>query len=124
MRAKLKVDPRRVVLLGWSSGGPPCYAAALRKDSVVAGAFIAMSIFRPGELPALANAKDRAFYLLQSPQDQLTTLPQAEAAEKALRAAGAKVRLQRYEGGHGWHGDVWTMIGDGIAWLDQQTGTK
>ena len=124
VRAKVKVNPRRVVLLGWSSGGPPCYAAALNKDPVVTGAFIAMSIFRPAQLPALENAKDRPFYLLQSPQDQVTPVRQAEAAENALQAAGAKVRLQRYEGGHGWRGNVWAMIGDGIAWLDQQLGTE
>ena len=45
VRAKVKIDPRRVILLGWSSGGPPCYAEALRKDSPVTGAFIAMSVF-------------------------------------------------------------------------------
>ena len=84
------------------------------------GAFIAMSVFRPGELPALENAKGKAFYLLQSPQDRITPVRHAEAAEKALQAAGAKVRLRRYEGGHGWRGDIWTMIGDGITWLDQQ----
>jgi predicted esterase len=124
VRAKVKIDPRRVVLLGWSSGGPPCYATALRRDSAVTGAFIAMSVFRPVEPPAMENAKDKAFYLLQSPQDQVTPVQHAEAAEKALQAAGAKVRLRRYEGGHGWRGDVWTMIGDGIEWLDQQSGKE
>jgi hypothetical protein len=47
VRAKVKVDSRRVVLLGWSSGGPPCYAATLRKDTSVTRALIAMSVFRP-----------------------------------------------------------------------------
>ena len=90
----------------------------------MAGAFIAMSIFRPGELPAIENARGRAFYLLQSPQDRITPLQHAEAAEKALQAVGAKVRLRRYEGGHGWRGNIWTMIGDGMAWLDQQVATE
>jgi predicted esterase len=121
VRAKVKIDPRRLFLLGWSSGGPPCYTTALSKDSAVTGAFIAMSVFRPGQLPAVENAKDKAFYLLQSPQDTVTPVQHAEAAEKALQAAGARVRLQRYEGGHGWRGDVWTMIRDGIAWLDPHT---
>lgn len=123
VRAKKKIDPRRVVLFGWSSGGPACYAAALRKDSVVTGAFIAMSVFVPRQLPPVANAKGRAFYLLQSPQDQVTPLRHADAAEKALRAAGAKVRLERYDGGHGWRGSVWAMIGEGMTWLEQQTET-
>jgi predicted esterase len=122
VRAREKIDPRRVILLGWSSGGPPCYAMAMRRDSGVAGALIAMSVFHPEQLPALENARDKAFYLLQSPQDRITPMRDAEAAEAALRSAGAKVRLRRYEGGHGWHGDLWTMIGDGLTWLDQQAG--
>ena len=47
VRKREKIDPRRVILLGWSSGGPPCYAMATRKDTPVTGAFIAMSVFRP-----------------------------------------------------------------------------
>ncbi len=122
VRTKLRIDRKRIFLLGWSSGGPPCYATALRKDSPATGAFIAMSVFKPKQMPALGNAKGKAFYLLQSPQDRITRLHFAEEAEKALREAGAKVRLQRYEGGHGWHGDFGKIIGDGIRWLEQQVG--
>ena len=82
-----------------------------------------MSVFRPRELPPPEDAAGKAFFLLQSPQDQVTPIEHAEAAEKALKAAGAKVLLRRYEGGHGWRGDIWTMIGDGSGWLDQQLRT-
>ena len=118
VRAKAKIDPRRIFLLGWSSGGPPCYAAALRKETPVTGAFIAMSVFKPQLVPAIENAKSRTFYLLQSPDDRVTPMRFALDAEKMLKAAGAKVQLQRYDGGHGWQGDVWKMIGDGIKWLE------
>jgi predicted esterase len=124
VRKREKIDPRRVFLLGWSSGGPPCYAMAMQKDTPVTGAFIAMSVFRPGQRPGPEAAKGKAFYLLQSPQDRVTTIQHAEAAEKALQAAGARVRLSRYEGGHGWHGPIWTMIGEGIEWLEHQVGTE
>ncbi len=122
VRTKARIDRQRIFLLGWSNGGPPCYATALRKDTPVTGAFIAMSGFKPKLMPALENAKGKAFYLLQSPQDRITRSQFAEAAEKALKEAGAKVRLQRYEGGHGWHGDFGKLIGDGIRWLEQQVG--
>lgn len=118
-RTRARVDPRRIFLLGWSSGGPPCYATALGPDSGVAGAFIAMSAFQPEALPPLVGARGRAFYLLQSPQDQVTPVRFAEAAERELRAAGARVQLDRYHGGHGWRGDIWAMIRAGIAWLDR-----
>jgi predicted esterase len=124
VRARVKVDPRRVFLLGWSSGGPPCYATALDKDSGVAAAFVAMSTFKLGQLPVLSNARGKAFFLLQSPQDRVTPIRRAEAAETALRAAGATVRLQRYDGGHGWRGDEWGGIREGIRWLDQQVGPR
>lgn len=118
VRARAKVDSRRIFLLGWSSGGPPCYAAALRKETPVTGAFIAMSVFKPQLVPAIENSRGRAFYLLQSPDDRVTPIRFAVDAEKALTAAGARVRLQRYDGGHGWQGNVWKMIGDGIQWLE------
>jgi RNA polymerase sigma factor (sigma-70 family) len=120
VKARVKVDPKRVYLLGWSSGGPPSYASAARKESPVTGAFIAMSVFKPGQLPALGNVKGKAFYLLQSPDDRVTPLRFAEAAEKALDGAGARVHLERYAGGHGWQGNVWKMLGDGIKWLDER----
>ncbi|NLE37543.1 MAG: hypothetical protein GX621_05915, partial [Pirellulaceae bacterium] len=68
---------------------------------------------------SLENAKGKAFYLLQSPEDKTTPIHFAEEAEKALRGVGARVQLQRYEGGRGWRGDVFKMISDGIQWLDK-----
>ena len=123
VQSKAKIDPKRVFMLGWSSGGPPCYAAALHAGTPVTGALIAMSVFKPQQMPSLQPAKGKAFYLLQSPDDRVAPIRFAETAEKTLRAAGAKVRLQRYKGGHGWQGDIWKMIGDGTAWLDKQAGS-
>jgi len=77
-----------------------------------------MSVFHPEQLPDLAAAKDRRFYLLQSPDDKITKFEHAERARDALTAAGAKVRLQRYAGGHGFRGDVWGMVREGVRWLD------
>jgi predicted esterase len=124
VKSKAKIDPKRVFLLGWSSGGPPCYAAALRAETPVTGALVAMSIYKPQQLPPLQQAKGKAFYLLQSPDDRVAPIRFAETAEKTLRTAGAKVRLQRYKGGHGWQGDIWKMIRDGTAWLDKQAGSQ
>jgi predicted esterase len=85
-----------------------------------ATSFIAISVFRPEQLPPLANGTGKPFFLLPSPQDKVTPIGHTEAAEKELKAAGANVLLRRCVGGHGWQGDVWTMVGDGIGWLDQQ----
>jgi dienelactone hydrolase len=114
-----KLDARHVYALGWSSGGPAVYAAAMRAKTPLTGAFVAMSVYKPAELPPAANAKGRAFYILHSPEDFIKmTFP--ENARKQLTAAGAKVKLQTYSGGHGWHGDVFGMIRTGVEWLESQ----
>lgn len=119
VRSKVKLDSRAIFMLGWSSGGPPVYATTVTRKSPIVGAFVAMSIFLPSKMPALEGAKDKAFYLLQSPDDQVTKILFAERAEKSLQAAGAKVKLERYPGGHGWRGNVFGMLRDGIGWLEQ-----
>jgi predicted esterase len=42
----------------------------------------------------------------------------AERARDELRGLGAKTELRTYDGGHGWHGDVYGEIRRGIAWLE------
>lgn len=116
--SKTDVTADRVFLLGWSSGGPACYAAMLQEDSSIVGAFIAMSIFKPEKLP-MQNARGKKFYLLQSPDDRLTPIRYAHAAQKALVKAGATVELTEYAGGHGWKGNIWNTIRDGLHWLER-----
>ena len=114
------VDPKHVYALGWSSSGPAVYAAAIRAKTPVTGAFVAMSVFKPGDYPPLTGAKGRPFYILHSPQDFIRmTFP--ENARKQLTAAGAKVKLETYEGGHGWHGNPHQMIRAGVKWLESQS---
>jgi predicted esterase len=119
VKAKQKIDETKVFALGWSSGGPPIYASILAKDSPLKGAFIAMSVFFPANLPPLGGAKDKPFYLLQSQQDQVTKYFFATNAKTQLTKAGAKVELQDYEGGHGWQGDAFTNIRRGIEWIEK-----
>jgi predicted esterase len=107
VRCRLEVDQTRVLALGWSSGGPPVYA----------GAFVAMSVFKPEGLPPLASAAGRRFYILHSPQDWISIDDHARAAERALLASGATVRLETYQGGHGWQDDPLGRIRRGIEWL-------
>jgi predicted esterase len=118
--AKHKIDRRKIYLLAWSSGGPAAYAIALHKNSPFTGSLIAMSVFRPDELPALTNAAKRSFYLFHSPQDEVCPYAMAQAAQVSLQRAGAQVTLVDYDGGHGWHGDIFGSIRQGIEWLEKQ----
>jgi len=118
VQKRRKIDARHVYALGWSSGGPPVYAAALSERTPLTGAFIAMSIFRPADLPPLAAAKGRAFYLLHSPQDFIK-IAEAERARDELAGAGARTTLTTYAGGHGWREDPYGHLARGIAWLEK-----
>lgn len=113
---RTKIDERGVAL-GWSSSGPAVYAAAMQDRSPLRGAFVAMSVFKPDQLPLMEHARGRAFYLLHSPQDFITMRFPEEARDK-LTAAGARVELPTCEGGHGWRGDVFGNIRKGIEWLE------
>jgi predicted esterase len=110
------IDERHIYAMGWSSGGPPVYAATMRKETKLRGAFVAMSVFHPQQYPDPAGAKGRVFYLLHSPDDFIQ-MRFPDQAKRMLSEAGAIVELITYQGGHGWHGDVFGMIRRGIEWL-------
>jgi predicted esterase len=116
---KHKIDRTRVFTLCWSSSGPAAYAAALQNKRSVAGSFIAMSVFNPEYLPPLKEAKGHGYYLYHSPDDRVCPYRMAEQAKKDLTENGAKVHLETYEGGHGWRGDVYKDIRNGVQWLEK-----
>src|SRR5262245_34353916 len=95
-----KIDRRHVFALGWSSGGPAVYAASLVEKPVLTASMPAMSVFFPARLPPLERGKDRAYYILHSPDDQVCKFALAQSARDQLTAAGAKVTLVEYPGGH------------------------
>jgi predicted esterase len=114
-----KLDLARVFSLSWSSSGPAAYATSLREKPVVRGSFIAMSVFNPRFLPPLKEASGHAYYLYHSQQDRVCPYRMAEQAKNSLVENGAKVRLETYAGGHGWRGNVFQDIRNGIEWLEQ-----
>lgn len=113
-----ELNERHIYALGWSSGGPPVYATAMQEQTRLSGAFVIMSVFHPQQYSPAENAKGRAFYILHSPDDFIA-MRFPEQAVQTLTAAGASATLQTYDGGHGWHGDVFGMIRHGIEWLEQ-----
>jgi predicted esterase len=118
---RVKIDTRHTFALGWSSGGPAAYTASVTPDSPIRGVLAAMSVFKPDSMPALKEAKDRAYYILHSPEDQVCPFRMAEAAASELREQGAKTTLVTYEGGHGWQGDLYGNIRRGMEWLEENS---
>jgi predicted esterase len=115
---KYKIDPGRVFTLTWSSSGPAAYAASLSSDKIT-GSFIAMSVFKPDLLPPLEKAKGRAYFLYHSPDDRVCPFRMAQQAARELKKGGATVKLTTYEGGHGWRGNLYANIREGVEWLDK-----
>ena len=113
------VDERFIFTLTWSSSGPAAYAISLQEGTPITGSFIAMSVFKPDQLPPLKRAEGRPYYLYHSPEDKVCPFRMAEAARDALAGYGARVQLVTYRGGHGWRGNVYGNIKRGIRWLER-----
>lgn len=117
VQGQQQIDPSRIFMLSWSSSGPAAYAVSLQADSPVVGSYIAMSVFQPEKLGSLAGAVGHAYFIDHCPQDRICPFRMALEARQSLAAAGAKVQLNAYAGGHGWQGDVYPRIAKGIRWL-------
>jgi predicted esterase len=118
--AKRELDPRYLFTLAWSSSGMLAYGLGLDPESGVTGSFVAMSVYRPDDLPSLKAAKGERFYILHSPEDQVCPPRMAEQARDELVEAKAVVEYATYAGGHGWHGDAFGNLRRGLAWLESQ----
>ncbi len=117
VKARHRIDGRYVFTLAWSSSGPAAYQISLDPAVPVTGSLIAMSVFKPDQLPSLTRAAGHPYYLLHSPDDQVCPFRMAREAETQLRANGAKVRMQTYAGGRGWRMPVYPAIRAGVEWL-------
>ena len=78
-----------------------------------------MSVFNRAFLPPLKGGNGHAYYLYHSQQDRICPYRMAEQAKNSLTENGAKVRLESYEGGHGWRGNVYNDIRNGVEWLEK-----
>ena len=121
VKKRYKINDRNIFTLSWSSSGPAAYAISLQKNTAVRGSFVAMSVFRRNWLPRLDTAKGHIYYLLHSPQDKICPFSHAKQAKVDLTAVGALVRLETYKGGHGWRGNLYGNIRNGMTWLMKQT---
>ena len=115
--SKVKLDRDYRFTLTWSSSGTVGYLLSLEKKYAVTGSLIAMSVYKPDQLPSRKGGQKKPYYLLHSPTDFIP-IAMAEQAEQDLSKNRAKVKLQRYEGGHGWPPTVYRELQEGVAWLE------
>jgi predicted esterase len=125
VRTRHKIDARKVFTLSWSSSGPAAYAASFGEKTSVKGSFIAMSVFRPTMLDKTAVVKGRRYYLYHSPKDRTCPYVMAKKAADTLASGGAAVKLQNYNGAHGWNSPtLYKDIETGLRWLDRAAATQ
>ncbi len=64
------------------------------------------------------EARREAYFLLHSPEDKVCPHRMAVDAKTRLEKSGARVQLQTYEGGHGWKGNVFGYLREGLSWME------
>ena len=124
IKAKHKLNEQRIFTLSWSSGGPAAYVISLQKEKSVTGSYVAMSVFKPNRLGNLEQAAGHSYFIDHSPEDKVCPFRMAKNAARILRKYGARTRLVTYKGGHGWQGNVYGRLREGIGWLELNTATQ
>ena len=96
VESKYPIHPDRIFLAGIGAGGEAAYASSLAARTPFHGFLLLDAPFRSSQLPPLANAKNKRYYLLHHRQNSKTPFFLATAAQSALSKAGAIVQLVDY----------------------------
>ena len=111
------VDPRRIVLAGFSQGGAIVLQAGLRHAERLAG-ILALSTYLPlaGTLAAERSAanRDLPVFMAHGTQDPMIGIARARESRAALEALGYPVQWKEYAMAHSLCGEE---IADIAAWL-------
>lgn len=122
IRSLKGVDPRRVILTGFSSGAFMCYRVAFREPGMFVGV-VPFSGAMPGDLLAATTvpvvSPKVPFFLVNGEKDKAVTLESARTAEAYLKKAGLPVKLHAYDGAHFFPEDVFDVLKDAIDWFDK-----
>jgi len=118
--ARYPVDPRKLVLLGFSQGGVLAYRLALAAPRRFAG-LAALSSWLPPQLVAAlpaAEGRDELPTLVQhGTADELIAVERAQQSLEALRALHVPASYREYEMGHEISAE---SLGDLAQWLEDR----
>jgi phospholipase/carboxylesterase len=111
------IDPRRIVLAGFSQGGAIVLQTGLRHAERLAG-ILALSTYLPlaGKLAAERSAvnRDLPVFMAHGTHDPMIGIPRARESRAALETLGYTVQWQEYAMAHSVCGEE---IADIAAWL-------
>ena len=118
--AHYPIDPRKLVLVGFSQGGVMAYEQALRNPSRYA-ALVALSSWLPDHLAASiapGGALENLLTLvLHGTEDPMIPIDRARASREALAQLGVPFTYREYEMGHEINPDALREL---LTWLDEK----
>ena len=115
---RYSIDPKRVVLAGFSQGGVMGYELALREPSRFAG-LAALSTWFPPELaealPKLPEQEGFPVLVIHGTRDNRISVEQARESREALRPYGVNLTYREFDMGHEIRQDALRVV---LQWLD------
>jgi len=118
--AHYPVDPRKIVLLGFSQGGVMAYDLALREPSRFAG-LVALSSWLPRALsdaiPRLPEHEGFPVLVQHGTQDEMIGVERGRESRELLLARGVNLSYREYEMGHEIRPEA---LRDLVTWLDDK----
>jgi phospholipase/carboxylesterase len=119
-RARYAIDPRKLVVLGFSQGGVLAYLLALREPGAFAG-LAALSSWLPPTMLAKLSVSDAHRQLPTLIQhgsaDEIIAVARARQSVEALRGLGVPLTYREYEMGHEINAQSLADLG---TWLDEK----
>lgn len=118
--ARYAIDPRKLVLLGFSQGGVLAYRLALGAPRRFAG-LAALSSWLPPQmlatLPAVDGRDELSTLVQHGTGDEIIAVARAQQSVESLRSLRVPVTYREYEMGHEINGD---SLADLSQWLDDK----
>jgi phospholipase/carboxylesterase len=119
-KERYPVDPRKIVLLGFSQGGALAFDIALRDCSGFAG-LAALSSWIPDGLTAEiqpdATHQNLPVLVVHGTEDPMVPVGRARDSRQQLTALGVALTYREYEMGHEICAEA---LRDIVAWLDEK----
>jgi phospholipase/carboxylesterase len=119
-QAALPIDPRRLVLLGFSQGGAMAYELGLREPDRFSG-LAALSSWLPEPLAATFTARPEhgrlPVLVLHGTRDPLIEVERARESREALRSFGVALTYREFDMGHEIRPEALRALQD---WLEKR----
>lgn len=97
VQTQVPLNPSRIFLRGEGEGATAVYACSLDAQTPFRGFSVFAGDFRMGQLPPLAPAKGRRYFIQYNPDDKELPFFRAVSARDSLTKAGAQVKLAPYQ---------------------------